>query len=76
MRRAKPLLVRDVVEHERALDVERPLERALGHAPPGCAEPALPHSSTDPPGSGAITSTPGASSRSSSGVPARIGNVP
>ena len=68
--------VADVVEHERALEVERALERELGNPPARRAEPALPHSSTDPPGSGEITSTPGASSRSWSGVPARIGNVP
>ena len=66
----------DVVEHERALELERALERELGDPPARRAEPALPHSSTDPPGSGAITSTPGASSRSCSGVPARIGKVP
>ena len=35
--------IRDVVEHERTLEVDRPLERDLGHLAPGGAEPALAH---------------------------------
>ena len=74
---AQARVVLDAVQHERALELERAFQRQLGNAPAGVAEPALPHSSTDPPGSGAMISTSGgASSRSFSGVPVRSGNVP
>ena len=56
--------------------LEGTVDRDLGHADAGRAEPALPHSSIVSPGSGASTSTSGASPRSSSGVPVRSGNVP
>ena len=78
MRLPQRRLVVDVVEHERVVERHRriALDRDLGHARPRGAEPALPHSSTLPPGSISATSTPGASFCSSAGVPWRSGNVP
>ena len=58
----------------RELDLS--LEGELRHLLSSRAEPALPQTSIVSPGSGERISTSGASSRSSSGVPARIGNVP
>src|SRR5436190_12128586 len=69
-------LVRDVVQHERVVQVELSLDSNLRHAPAGGSEPALPQTVVVSPGSSAITSTPGACSRSSSGVPASSGKVP
>ena len=68
----------DVVEHERALEVDRSFEGDLGNLAPGGAEPALAHHSVSvSPGSGERISTPeGASSRSWPGVPVRSPNVP
>ena len=63
MRLPQAFHVLDALEDERPLDVERALERQLGDAAAGGAEPPLSHSSIDSPGSGEITSTPGASSR-------------
>src|SRR6187551_1944766 len=58
-------------------DVVLALDGDLRHAPPRGAEPALPHSSTDSPGSGVRISTPlGACSLSWSGVPVSSGKVP
>src|SRR5262249_41905246 len=77
VRPVQGICVRDVLEDERAADVELTLDRDLGHATPGGADPALSHSVTDPPGSTAsICTPPGACFFSSSGVPARSGNVP
>jgi hypothetical protein len=69
-------LVGDVLEHERALDVQLALHRDLGDAAAGCTEPALPHSVRVSPGSIACTSTPLACCFNWSGVPERSGNVP
>ena len=51
-------------------------DRDLGHAKPGRAEPPEPQRSIVSPGEGAKTSHDEACRRSSSGVPARRGNVP
>src|SRR5512134_628037 len=52
-----------VVEHERALEVDRALERDLRHLAPRGAEPALAHQNVSvSPGSGESTSTPGGAS--------------
>ena len=67
---------RDLVEHERIVEVELALDGDLRHAPASGPEPALSHSSTEPPGSSATTSTPLASCLSSSGVPLSNGKVP
>ena len=75
MRVAEACVV-EIVEDERTREIERAFERELRYSPSRRSEPALPHSSIVSPGSGEITSTPGASSRSSAGVPARIGKVP
>ena len=78
MRLAQGRLVVHGVEHERVLERHGrvALDRELGHAEPPVAEPALSHSSTLPPGSISAISTPGASLRSSAGVPWSSGNVP
>src|SRR5712691_7108036 len=69
-------LINDVVEHERLVEVELAVDRDLRDPSSRCTEPALPHSSIVPPGSTACTSTPLARRFSSSGDPARSGNVP
>ena len=77
VRRAERVEVVDRLDDERALELERALERDRGDAAPRRAEPALPHRSSVSPGDGASSSTPcGRSGRSASGVPLRIGNVP
>src|SRR5438105_2331706 len=68
----------ELVQHEHfGRQLELALDRDLRHLPAGGAEPALPHSSTVPPGSTSTISTPaGACSRNASGVPVSAGNVP
>src|SRR5262249_27596448 len=67
--------VGDVVEDERTVQVQLALHRDLRNAAAGGPEPALPHTVMVSPGDISTTST-SVSCRSSSGVPARIGNVP
>ena len=76
--RLAQLRVVELVEHERlGRELDLTLDGELRHLLARRAEPALSQTSTVSPGSIATISTPdGASSRSWSGVPARIGNVP
>ena len=78
VRIAKARHVVHVVEDERFLERNRriSLDRDLGHLAARRAEPAFSQSWMVSPGAGAMTSTLGASFRSSSGVPAKSGNVP
>src|SRR5439155_1300538 len=59
---------RDRVQDERIVQVELALDGDLRHAAAGRSEPALPHSSSDPPGSRTTISTSCTSAFSSSGV--------
>src|SRR5258705_12790699 len=65
-----------IVEDQRLADVELAFDGDLRDTASRRTEPALSHSSIDPPGSMSYTSTPFASCFSSSGVPARSANVP
>src|SRR5207247_6493039 len=76
VRLLQPGRVGDAVEHERLVErkLVLPLDHDLRHAAPGGAEPALPHKSTDSPGSGVRISTSLGTRRfNSSGRPTSTG---
>ena len=76
MRLAQDLGVADAVEDDRLLERQLALDRDLGHASARRTPPSLSHSAIVSPGSIMCTSTLGASSCSSCGVPRKTGNVP